>query len=150
MWGSLSTQFGTWRRDPPLRGFRIPDEGPGGGFHGLDSGIVMDGNPGPAFALYRASSKLFQLPVKAGYCTIKADVLQPNSDRAQPELRVIANSKIGLGADMIQLAPHGDGWVEVSASFTAIANGAVSVEIRNPEHHWDVRVLVDNIRISAG
>ena len=69
--------------------------------------------------------------VKAGSRSISIDVKQAANLTPRPTLAVRKNVAVGLTDDVTATAAGGTGWVTVTASFTATADGAVWFELRN-------------------
>ena len=69
--------------------------------------------------------------VKPGSRSISIDVKQAANLSPRPTLVVRKNAAVGLAEDVTATATSGTGWVTVTASFTATADGAVWFELRN-------------------
>ena len=96
---------------------------------GLDSQI---GNPAPSFKLSFGHHRV-RLPVKSGTRIVSVDVVQPSATAERPVLRVKSNTGIGLNADVSATASAATNWQTVTLTFVATANGAVVIELENPD-----------------
>jgi len=150
--GAVSNQFGTWRRITPPCGLVVTAsmEGPSGGFMALNGGVdATEGNPAPSFRLRGGGRKMFAMPIAAGARTITAHLKQANSLRQRPTLTLMANTALGIAANITETAGAGAGWVTVTINFTATASGVGWVQFMNPDTYFDAFAYIDNLNIDA-
>jgi len=126
--------------DPRYAAVRV---GPVGTIRLLDTGVGStlyygagrsdaEGSPTPpSMNLPVRGALRSRAKVKAGSRSISIDVKQAANLTPRPTLVVRRNPGIGLDADVTATASGGTGWVTVTASFTATADGAVWFELRN-------------------
>lgn len=117
---------------------------PDGG-SGIDNVV---GNPAPSLRIAGNSKYARRLKVAAGARTVRVHSLQPVTGRARPLLRVMANSAVGLTADVTASSASGTGWLSITASFTASAAGAVWVVLENPEPRHLDSAWFDNLYVT--
>lgn len=102
----------------------------------MQSGVVKnttEGSPAsPCLELSRYGLFRFRWAVSPGVRTLSVSVKQPSNRLNYPTMTLLANSSVGLGADVVGTSPGGTGWVTIGPlSFTASAFGVVTVEFRN-------------------
>jgi hypothetical protein len=91
-----------------------------------------EGSPEPpSMSLAVRSALRSRANVKAAARSIRIDVKQAANLSPRPTLVIRRNPAVGLDEDVVATAATGTGWVTVTASFTAAADGAVWFELRN-------------------
>jgi hypothetical protein len=89
-------------------------------------------------------------PVQAGARTISIDVKAPaGSGTDLARLIVKANPEVGLGTDLVGIAPVGTGWVTIGPlSFTATAIGVLEVWRERRDDMMDAELYWDNLQVT--
>jgi hypothetical protein len=92
---------------------------------------LVQGNPAPpslGFKFPAGWSASWGL--SPGMRSIQVYVLQAANTSPRPSLTVLANTAVGVAANLVAYAPSGTGWVSIGPlAFTATAAGVVTVQL---------------------
>lgn len=121
---------------------------------GLGANMVLggkdttEGSPAqPSLRMDAPGAIQFRVAVNSGARTVSVSVKQAANASPRPTMTVKASTGV-LAAATTSTAGAGTGWVTLSCSFTALANGALWVELRNNLQRENSPCYWDHLQVS--
>lgn len=112
---------------------------------------VSAGNPAPCLVIPSGSSWKTRRLIEVGSRSISVQVQQLGEwfTPHPPRLKVYCNTRIGMTGDLIATATVTNAWQTLGPlTFTAVADGGVTIEVINPETDPRAILYIDNLDVT--